>query len=204
MKAKPNTYTPEQLNWMGDHRAILQISAFTAEFNRRFGLNQSKIALCGICKRNKWAASTTGKFHAGMIPHNKGKAGTGYCKPNSGSFGVPGNTNAPMTTRPIGSERIDKDGYIRVKVADNKWPHKHLLIWIAANGPIPKKHMVKFIDGDKTNIALENLELMHKKINIRLNKNHFSQEPEALKPVIKAFHIFNQAIIDKQQEASHG
>jgi hypothetical protein len=52
---------------------------------------------------------------------------------------------------PIGSELIDKrSGYTVVKVAEPcMWRKKHVLIWEAANGPVPKGHVVMFSDGNK-------------------------------------------------------
>lgn len=56
--------------------------------------------------------------------------------------------NLPHNTKPIGYERISKDGYVEVKVKmrpsspycnDNFIP-KHRLLWEAENGPVPKGH----------------------------------------------------------------
>ncbi len=61
---------------------------------------------------------------------------------------------------PLGTEKVQNDGYIRVKVAEpSVWVFKHRLLWEEANGPIPEGHMVTFIDGDKSNFHLENLRL---------------------------------------------
>ncbi len=56
------------------------------------------------------------------------------------------------------------------------WECKHRVIWRAANGEIPSDKKVIFIDGDKTNIILENLQLVdlhhhsEKSINARFKK----------------------------------
>jgi hypothetical protein len=66
--------------------------------------------------------------------------------------------------RPIGSERVESDGYVVVKMAHpNIWRHKHLAVWEAANGMIPKGHVVIFADGDKTNFELKNLLLVSRR-----------------------------------------
>jgi len=65
--------------------------------------------------------------------------------------------------KPIGTERISKDGYLERKVNDNlplqaRWRSVHLLVWEAANGPLPKGHAIAFKNGDKRDIRLDNLE----------------------------------------------
>lgn len=65
--------------------------------------------------------------------------------------------------KPIGTERISKDGYLERKINDDlpaqrRWRAVHLIVWEAANGPLPKGHAIAFKNGDKRDIRLENLE----------------------------------------------
>ena len=67
--------------------------------------------------------------------------------------------------KPVGSERVSKDGYLERKVNESmplqaRWRFVHLLIWEAENGPLPKGHAIVFVDGDRTNLAFENLALV--------------------------------------------
>jgi len=70
----------------------------------------------------------------------------------------------PYNYKPIGSERINSgDGYALVKVSDTgtnrqRWRLKHVLVWEAEHGPVPADHVITFIDGNRQNITLENLE----------------------------------------------
>lgn len=71
---------------------------------------------------------------------------------------------------PIGSERISKDGYLERKVNDDhltparRWVGVHRLVWEAANGPIPRGHVVCFRPGHKSaeaaRITIDGLELV--------------------------------------------
>lgn len=72
--------------------------------------------------------------------------------------------------QPIGTERINKDGYLERKVTDDpsivpvrRWVAVHRLVWEAANGPIPPKHVVAFLPGRRTTdaalITIDALEL---------------------------------------------
>ena len=89
---------------------------------------------------------------------------------------------------PLWSEKVDNQGYINIKISDSystysgNWKRKHLWIWEQANGPVPKKHVVIFLDGDKLNCVLENLALVAKEENAQLNQlNLRSQNPEMTK-----------------------
>ena len=96
--------------------------------------------------------------------------------------------NLPHNTTPIGYERLSRDGYIEVKVKmrpskpkciDNFVP-KHKLVWEAANGPVPEGCVITFKDGNKQNVALENLACITKKQNAVLNHAHIRcDNPEA-------------------------
>jgi hypothetical protein len=96
--------------------------------------------------------------------------------------------------KPIGHERIcSKDGITLIKVAEpnpytgsaTRYRPKHHVVWEAANGPIPKGMVVRFVDGDKANVNLDNLEMVTKKLNLQLNRTGYSQLPAELKPVAK-------------------
>ena len=59
-----------------------------------------------------------------------------------------------------GYERLSKDGYIEVRVKKGKFVSKHRLLWEKNHGPIPKGFNVVFKDGDRSNIKLDNLEMI--------------------------------------------
>jgi hypothetical protein len=64
----------------------------------------------------------------------------------------------PVTYRPVGTERLNNDGYFEVKIRDPKtWKHKHVIIWEKAHGKVPKGHVIMFADGNKLNVSLSNL-----------------------------------------------
>lgn len=95
--------------------------------------------------------------------------------------------------QPIGSERLSKDGYVERKITDDqsivparRWVGVHRLVWEAANGPVPRGHVVCFRPGCKTaeadKITLETLELVSRKELAR--RNHpVTRSPELAKLV---------------------
>lgn len=108
---------------------------------------------------------------------------------------------------PIGSERLSKDGYLERKVTDNpalvparRWEFVHRLLWTAAHGPIPADHMVEFRDGDKTHIALDNLELVSRTEHMRRNTVH--NMPPELVQVVQLKGALSRRIhrLEKQRE----
>ena len=148
----------------------------TEEFNRRFPDTQVTIGqIKGSINRYHLNTGRNGQFVKGNIPPNKGKKG--YHAPGSEkSWFKKG--NVPKNHKPVGSERIDpKNGYVYVKVAEpQKWKMKHRIVWENAYGPIPKDHVVVFLDGDKTNFSLDNLKCISRSVNVRMNQNHLYKD----------------------------
>ncbi|MFM0243839.1 HNH endonuclease [Paraburkholderia sediminicola] len=93
---------------------------------------------------------------------------------------------------PIGSERISKDGYLERKVNDDhptparRWIGVHRLVWEAANGPIPRGHVVCFLPGRKTSevekITLDAVELVSR-VELARRNHPVSRSPELAKLV---------------------
>lgn len=87
-------------------------------------------------------------------------------------------------TKPLGTERIDKDGYIRVRVGDGE-KLKHHLVWEKDHEPLKRNEVIMFKDGDKTNCDISNLIKVERKylsvINRILGKN---RTPELLEVAI--------------------
>lgn len=66
----------------------------------------------------------------------------------------------PPNKQKIGYERVTKDGYIMVKTGECKWRLKQILVYEAAFGPVPKGYKLMFADGNRQNLALDNLLLV--------------------------------------------
>jgi hypothetical protein len=142
------------------------------------------------------------RFTPGHTPFNKGKEMPTevYDKVKATMFKK---GNRPYNWKPDGTivERKDADQrgriYLYYKVADSKWILYHQKIWTDANGPIPNKHIVTFIDGNTRNCQLENLECISMKDNVIRNSIH--RFPEEIKEVIKLTTKLNKTINGKKQ-----
>ena len=141
-------------------------------FLDRFGILLTEGQISGFkYKYNICSGTHGGRFEKGQQSHNKGKkvSPEQYEKMKATRFKK---GDKPANIKPVGSEREDIDGYIKIKIAEpNKWQHKHRVIWEQANGPVPKGFVIIFEDGNIRNFNLENLKCIPKSllsyINIR-------------------------------------
>ena len=81
-------------------------------------------------------------------------------------------------SKPVGSTRMGKDGFVMVKVKEwldvpqskDNWRFKHHIVWEEANGrPLPEGHTVFFADRDKRNFDPDNLVALPRKYIGQLN-----------------------------------
>jgi len=158
-------------------------------FNRRFGLSLTPEQLSSACARFGISSGLTGYFPKGNVPFNKGKKG--YCAPGS-EKGWFKKGHRPTDWRPVGSERVTVDSYVEVKVSDistpdaktkqKNWKMKHVVVWEAANGPVPKGHIVIFLDGNKQNFTLKNLMMVSRQEHaVMCHMNLYSKDRETTK-----------------------
>jgi hypothetical protein len=161
-------YSQEEHDFILQHYLGRDNQELTNMFNAHFGTDVKCSQIKSYKNNRKWDSGLTGHYEKGSIPANKGTKGLTSANRTSFKKG-----NRPANYRPVGSERLSKDGYLEVKIADpNKWRLKHLVIWEEANGPLPKGHCVIFLDSNKQNLALENLRLITRNQLARLNQNH--------------------------------
>jgi hypothetical protein len=155
------------------------IDLFRRRFKLQLRLNQIK-AFIGNRNLN---TGRTGFFEKGHCPFNKGQKGLTI----GGVETQFKKGHLPFNYLPVGSERVrtphtgryhtySGDDYIDVKIADpNKWKGKHILIWEAQNGPVPKGYAVIFGDGNNRNFDPKNLILVSRKQLMVLNRKGLIQ-----------------------------
>ena len=132
------------------YREIIEL--MNNKFEYQFNYQQIK----GAISRYKLNTGFNGQFKKGNIPYNKGTKGLTGANRNSFKKG-----HIPLNYRPVGSERVNVDGYTEIKVADpNKWKLKHRVIWEQHYGPITKENKIIFLDNNKTNLNIENLAMV--------------------------------------------
>lgn len=171
-KYKRGKWSEEDLAYLRSHFPHLYTKDLAAYFNRSYGSVSSMAKLHGIHKSEQFKAMDKARhveqllsaglkyrYKAGNVPMNKGMKMTtdvyNKCKNTMFRKGV-----VPHNAKYDGYERLNKEGYVEVRVAMGKFRLKHRVIWEEAHGPIPKGYIVTFIDGDKTNITLNNLQMI--------------------------------------------
>jgi hypothetical protein len=189
MKGNAIPYSEPELKFIKDHKSMPRRdlhAEFVKAFNRTdVSLNNLK----ALCKRKGWLTGRDGQYTKGSIPANKGKSMP--FNPNSARTQFK-KGNKPHNINFLGHERVSKDGYVEISI-DETNPHtgferryvlKHRHVWEKANGPIPDGMLLKCLDGDKTNMSLENWKLIPRAMLPNLNWRDYDNSPEEVKPAI--------------------
>jgi len=89
-------------------------------------------------------------------------------------------SNNNVFKRPIGAERIRKDGMIQVKVSNNKWDFKQRVIYEQYyNVKLTSDDYIIFLDQDRTNFDINNLKkVSRRESSILSNQKIFSKNPK--------------------------
>lgn len=195
--------------------------AIADQLGRSLTTVYQRARILGLCKTAEYLASpdacrlrrgdnvgARSRFRSGHVPANKGLRRPGYApgRMRETQFRK-GERNGVAVDlyKPIGTERISKDGYLERKVNDDlplqaRWRAVHLIVWEAANGPLPRGFAVSFLNRDKTDIRLENLALISRADLCRRNSIH--NLPPELKGAITALGALKRRVREKQDRRS--
>lgn len=167
--------------------------------NNIFGTSYTHMQMKAYYKNRHISSGLTGYFNKGNVPQNKGQKG--YHSPGceKGWF-LKG--NIPINHKPVGSERVDVNGYTLIKTAEpNVWSLKHKIIWEEKNGKVPEGHVLTFLDGDKSNITLDNITLITMAESLELTRSGLrSKNPEYTKTGILIVKVRKAARNSKYKE----
>lgn len=208
-------WTTNRTRWTAENDALLRVlypdnptAAVAERVGHTLTSTYQRAIKLGLCKSEAYLASPAAcrlrrgdnvgaacRFQKGHAPANKGK--TMPFHPNSAATRFkPGERRgvAVKLYKPIGSERVSKEGYLERKINDGmplqaRWRMVHLLQWEAIHGPKPKGMVLKSLDGDKTNTDPSNWALIPRALLPRLNGIYgrgYDAAPAELKPAILA------------------
>lgn len=179
MKGRAIIYSAEEMAWLEANR-LMVISDYARAFAERFWRGDvTAVHLHSLRKRKGWKTGRTGCFEKGQDAPNKGMKcppGRGGNHPNARKTQFKGGVRQGVAVKlykPIGTERVSKDGYRERKIHDgmplqSRWRAVHLIEWEAVNGPIPKGHALKCLDGDKANCDPSNWQVVPRALLPRL------------------------------------
>lgn len=190
----PNHYAREIAEILGRGISSIHCKAHS------LGLESSleKIQRTGY-EASKSPASIAARFQKGSVPLNKGKKVSPYVyskmQPTMFKKGQRSHNH-----KEVGSERIDRDGYIMVKVAEpNRWRLKHRIIWEEVNGEIPKGYNVQFKNHNPLDCRIENLYMISKAEQMATENSMYARYPKELQDVMHLKGVVNRAIHKAQR-----
>lgn len=174
-----HNYTAEQLDFLRRYCRNYTDRELVHLFHAMFGVRLTLDQVKSTRFRHKMLTGRDGCFKPGNVPHPL----AGAKGPNKTSF-KPG--NKPVNWRPVGSERVSKDGIVEVKIADpGTWRSKHRVLWEQHHGrQVPKGHIVVFADGNRRNFDIDNLVLISRRENVVFNKRGYSDADEQVRPTL--------------------
>lgn len=164
---------------------------------------KEKIARSGRMSSNHPNAVAS-RFKKGSVPPNKGKKMSPevYEKVKHTMFRK---GHMPINHKPVGSERINVDGYVEVKMAEpSKWRLKHRVIWEDANGKIPPGYNIQFKNGNTQDVRLDNLYIISRAEQMGKENSMHARYPEELKAVIRLKGSIKRQITEYKKKHGDG
>lgn len=179
-------WTEEERQFLRDNVDGTPIHELTKLFNEHFKTNLKYSQVRGTVKRMKLKCGISTQFKKGHITWNKGVPI--YNKKTEQTQFKKG--HKPKNYMDIGTERLNGDGYVMIKVSDegtysDRWKLKHKVLWEKENGEVPRGYNLIFLDGNKLNNNLDNIALVKRGELTRLNHQKLiSDNPEVTKTSI--------------------
>lgn len=165
-------FTAEQEEWIRENVKGKSNTELAAMVNERYGMNITAKQISSWKKNHHITSGLTGHFYTRENPVKdphfmRGRPSSSKAKYKKG--------HRPHNAVPVGTECKRDTSYWWVKVAEpNKWRQKHILLWEAANGPMPDGYCLRFLDGNKDHVSLDNLQLVSKRVNSVINNKHMA------------------------------
>ena len=162
-------YTDEHIQFIRDNIAGRSHAEMAILFNEHFGTDIPAAKILSLSFRYGLKNGLDYRLKKGASVGAATQFKKGHASWNKGMKGIITGGEAtrfkkgqrPQNFKPVGTELVNTDGYVVVKIAEpKKWRQKHILMWEQANGPVPKGKCLIFADGNSLNVTLENLILI--------------------------------------------
>ena len=164
---------------------------------RHLGIKKSAEFMVREKRRIAKAGEST-RFKKGQTPWNACTGGIAGKHPNSRKIQFK-KGHLPKNTLRDGAItiRIDNRGVPQkmIRISPGKWVYLSRCNYEKFVGPIPKGHVIRFLDGDTMNCEPSNLECVSRRLNMLINSKHgYTREQAEVKD---ACCIINNIIQDK-------
>lgn len=193
-----NKWTEKEDSFMRDHYPDMSNREICEKLKRSLRSIYSRAKILGLKKtpefmQEQWQmlaeklqeSGKSYRYPKGHIPENKGKKiPQEVYNRIQYTFFQKGHTSA--NHKSIGYERINKDGYIEVKIAEpNVFRAKHRIVWEETFGSIPTGYNVQFRDGNRQNLSPDNLYLISRSEQLKKENSMYARYPKELQRVIQ-------------------
>ena len=172
---------PEYVEFMLEYIPGHTEAEIRQAFDERFGIILTEANIGNFKYRYKIKSGTHGgRFQKGREPHNKGqKASKEVYEKMAPTMFKKG--QMPHNHKPVGSERINVDGYVEVKTEEPRtWELKQRVIYREYyKDDIGKDEVIIFLDGNRLNLDPDNLRKINRAELVRYNQDHlYGDDPE--------------------------
>ena len=165
---------PDKVEFMKNYIPGHTEAEIRKAFNDRFEITLTESQIENFKTRYGIKSGTHGGcFRKSNVPHNKGKKMSPdiYKKIKHTMFKK---EHIPTNHREVGSERVNVDGYVELKVAEpNKWMLKQRKLYEDYhNEKLTSNDVIIFLDNNKFNFDKDNLIKLTRAELIRFNQDH--------------------------------
>lgn len=196
---KKHRYTEEQIQFIREIAEGKHVEEIQKVFNDKYKVDVTFKSIKGVMYRNGIKNKMQGvstRFKKGQTSWCKGMKGLNL----GGNKGWFKEGNTPPSHKPVGSETL-KDGWVMIKVAEpNVWRKKHHHIWEQEHGEIPDGMVLRFKDGNKLNVTLDNLFMTPAKAMTSVVRRGLENDHPELQVTTHRVAELELAIKDKQKE----
>jgi len=179
-------FSDEIVNFIIEHKDEYEAPYMAKLINEKWGTSYTAPQIKHFKSNHKIHTTLTGACNENRPNPHKGEKG--WHVPNSeATFFKPANGNTeqycPLLTI---RKRPGAGNYLFIKVAQpNTWIFYHTYLWEKEVGPLKKGEKLKFLNGDTTDVRIENLMIIDNKVQGKLygghKKNKVSKDPEITK-----------------------
>lgn len=204
-------YPQGMYEFIRDHSWGVSSKEMAEMVNEKFGTNFTQTMMKQFRQRHGIKSGLTGWYQRGHEPGNKGKKLEEYVgeeraadikKRISATQFKKG--ERPVNEMPVGSIVVNSDGYkLRKKQMTGslweRWEFLHRAVWVEHYGPIPEDKMVSFRDSNPLNCDIENLMLISRSENAKINRRGLRfEDPDLTDAAVQMIRLEN-AIIEKKK-----
>jgi hypothetical protein len=164
-QALPHSYTKAEIHFIERTVPGRSYEETRQLFNERFGTSLTFGQIQRVLHRLGLKNGRVMRFGPDRPSPSKGKKG--IIPPGFQKWRESGGKNS--NERPVGDEIINYFGHIMVKTTKG-WKPRRVVIWEETYGPIPEGHVIILVNGNKSDMSLDNMFMVSKRELAMMNR----------------------------------